>query len=294
MREGIVIRGIGGFYYVQIQNEVIQTKPRGIFRKEGVIVVPGDRVRISCPNEGDPAIEEIVERKNILKRPAVANMDQVLVVVSTTSPQADLMLLDKILVMAKQQDIEPIICINKIDIENQAVSKSIQNAYEAAGFQVVLMSAKTAQGFEVFQSILSNKISCLAGQSGVGKSTILNTFLGVQKMDTGSLSKKIERGKHTTRHVELVALEHGGYMVDTPGFTRLEIEDIPLELLQFYYAEFRPHQEQCKFSSCSHINEPQCGVKRELEQGRIDKGRYARYCTLYRDIVDAKKRQYKR
>jgi ribosome biogenesis GTPase / thiamine phosphate phosphatase len=293
MKEGIVVKSLGGFYYVEIDGEIIQTKPRGIFRKSEFIILSGDRVKVTQDAFSDGTIEEVFERKNVLVRPPVANVDQVIVVVSVKAPQADLMLLDKILVMAHKKNIPAIVCINKVDLDDHNLSLALKKAYELADYKVMVVSAIENHKIDDLKDIIKDKINCFAGQSGVGKSTLLNALMGKRVMETGNISKKIERGKHTTRHVELIKLAEGGYLVDTPGFTSFEIEDMELEELQDYFPEIIKVEDSCKFIGCSHISEPHCKVKEALDLGKIDQGRYERYCSLYEFVKKVKSNRYR-
>ncbi len=289
--EGLVVRAVGGFYYVKIDGKVIQTKPRGIFRKEGFVVLPGDRVKVTLSEGCDGIIEEVTERKNFFTRPPIANMDQVFVVISVKKPKADLLFLDKLLIMAKKEKITPVLCVNKIDIDDENLAQGLKSAYGNAGVEVILVSAKTKYGLDSIEAMLDNRVTCFAGQSGVGKSSILNAIAGKEVMETGIVSKKIGRGKHTTRHIELVEVAKDSYIADTPGFTSFEIKDITLEDLQNYYPEIKKYEEMCRFSMCSHIKEPDCRVKTALEDGKIDDGRYKRYCELYNYIKEEQLRR---
>lgn len=291
MKEGLVIKSIGGFYYVKIDEKIIQTKPRGIFRKDGFVLLPGDRVKISASYGCDGIIEEVLERKNFFIRPPIANVDQVFLVLSVKSPKADLLFLDKLLITAKKEDISCVICINKIDIDNENLANDLKISYSNAGYDVILASATTKHGIDSIAKKLDSKITCFAGQSGVGKSSILNAIVRKDVMQTGEVSKKIGRGKHTTRHIELVEISKESYIADTPGFTSFEIKDITLEDLQYYYPEINKYENLCRFSMCSHIKEPDCKVKRALEDGKIDEGRYKRYCELYKYIKNEQLRR---
>lgn len=283
MPSGTILKGIGGFYYVQTKGGIYECKARGIFRKDEIIPLPGDTVCLTAIDENKKtgSIDKILDRRSQLIRPAVANVNQVVVVISVKSPFPDLMLLDKLIIMAEQQNIDIVLCINKIDLGRDEECKGISDAYSKAGYEVVLSSSKSNMGLDQLKKSLDGRISVLAGQSGVGKSTLLNKIINCQVMETGKVSERIERGRHTTRHAELVKLGDDGYLVDTPGFSSFEISKIKFDELCFYYREFLDHIGECRFSRCSHISEPQCGVKDALSRGLIDTGRYERYIELY-------------
>jgi len=287
---GIIIKGIGGFYYVRTDDEIYECKARGIFRKDEITPLPGDIVSFTIIDEGykKGSIDKIHDRQSQLIRPAVANVNQVIVVISIRSPAPDLLLLDKLLVMAEHQNIDAIVCINKIDLVTDEEYSEIYEAYSKAGYSVILSSSKTGDGLDQLKKSLNGRISVLAGQSGVGKSTILNKIINSQVMKTGRISDKIERGKHTTRHAELVRVETDGYLVDTPGFSSLGIANIKYDELALYYREFESYTDGCRFTHCSHINEPQCGIKEAVSKGLIDKGRYERYISLYNSLKQQK------
>jgi len=283
---GIVIKGIGGFYYILSGDEIYECRARGIFRKNGISPLPGDRVVFEiidlCNNIG--ILDEIIERKTVLARPAVANANQLIIVISVNSPGPDYLLLDKLLIEAQRQNMNACICINKIDLDSENIHKEIMNSYAVTGFKVISTSFKTNVGFEDLQKLLEGRISVFAGQSGVGKSTILNTIMDSCVMETGELSEKVKRGKHTTKHAELLVFGKEGFVVDTPGFSSYSLEGMKRDELQFYYPEFSEHIKNCRFTGCSHINEPDCGVKDALEKFKIDGSRYKRYVRLFNEI----------
>jgi len=287
---GIIIKGIGGFYYVRKDDEIYECKARGIFRKDEITPLPGDLVSFTVIDEDHKkgTIDKIHERQSQLIRPAVANINQVIVVISIKSPAPDLLLLDKLLVMAEHQNIDAIVCINKIDLASDEEYSEICEAYSKAGYEVILSSSKTGDGLDNLKKSLNGRISVLAGQSGVGKSTILNKIIDSQVMKTGNISDKIERGRHTTRHAELVKVETDGYLVDTPGFSSLGIANITYDKLALYYREFQNYMDRCRFTHCSHISEPQCAIKEAVNEGLIDKGRYMRYISLYSTLKQQK------
>jgi ribosome biogenesis GTPase len=247
-----------------------------VFRKDGLIPLPGDKVLFTVIKEDEDTgfIESIEPRQSQLLRPAVANVDQLAIIIATKSPEPDFVLLDKLLVTAKRENIEPFICINKIDLDTEGNYVKIVESYKKTGYSTIAMSSKIDIGMEDFKKKLSNRITVLAGQSGVGKSTILNKISGWQVMETGNISEKIKRGKHTTRHAELFELSldnfglHGGFIVDTPGFSSIELVELDPGELQLYYPELNKYLGECKFRSCSHIAEPGCRIK-EMVSGKL-------------------------
>ncbi|HHW32207.1 MAG TPA: ribosome small subunit-dependent GTPase A [Clostridiaceae bacterium] len=290
MPVGIIQKGIGGFYYVITPDCVYECKARGVFRKNGMTPLPGDRVVISeiDSDKKTGVITEILERESELVRPAVANVNQLVAVVAVKSPDPDYYLVDKLLITAEYKRMRALVCVNKIDLDNENLRYEIRGGYEKAGYKVIFTSSCTGEGFDQLKEELKDRISVFAGQSGVGKSTILNKILNSQIMKTGVVSEKIKRGKHTTRHAEIVKLEQGGFVVDTPGFSMFEINDIQHKELNLYYPEFNRYPESCKFVGCSHISEPGCCVKAALGKGLIDPGRYERYVDLYKDLASRK------
>ena len=290
--KGIITKGIGGFYYVKAENnKTYECKARGVFRKSGLTPLPGDNVCIKVidENEAEGFLKEILPRKSLLFRPAVANVDQLIAVIAAKSPEPDLLLLDKLLITACKNGMKVCICINKIDLDPEKEYNKIKTAYEKAGYSVIAVSSKTGFNMDKILEMLSAHITVLAGQSGVGKSTILNTIIGNICMETGEISEKIMRGKHTTRHAQLFELTGGGYIVDTPGFSLLELSDIKYDELHKYYPDFNCMDETCRFRGCSHISEPGCIIKNKVENGIIDQERYQRYIQLYNTLKQARK-----
>jgi ribosome biogenesis GTPase len=286
----MILKGIGGFYYVKTKEGVFECKARGIFRKEGLTPLPGDMVTISAVDEKDKTgwIEEINKRESQLVRPAVANVNQIIIVIAACAPVPDLLLLDKLLITAEKLNLKVRLCINKIDMDENLEYRKTEAAYVKSGYSVLLTSSKTGTGFEKLRALLPGNITVFAGQSGVGKSTILNTILHSWVMQTGELSRKAERGKHTTRHAELLELSFGGFVADTPGFSSYELDDIEAEELELYYPEMRDKYGKCRFTHCSHISEPECRVKEAVEKGFIDEGRYDRFILLYNSLKQNK------
>ncbi len=293
---GIIIKGIGGFYYVETKTGVYECRARGIFRKDDVIPLPGDRVSISIIDEEEKTaiIDAIAPRVNKLERPAVANVDQVITVIAVKSPDPDFLLLDKLLIVAEREKINAVICINKIDLDSENEHVRIAEAYLTTGHKLIFTSSKTNLGYDSLRQALCGKVSVLAGQSGVGKSTILNKIIDTRVMETGNMSEKTSRGRHTTRHAELIKLNSGGYLADTPGFSSFELLGMEPGELQFYYPEFKEHAGKCRFTGCSHISEPGCSVKTALETGMVDEGRYDRYIKLYTLLKQSKEKRWKR
>lgn len=282
--EGIIIKGIGGFYYVKAADgNVYECKARGIFRNEKIIPVIGDNVRIETDG-AKGAVTDIFPRRTQLVRPSVANIDMLVLVAAAASPDPNLFLIDKMLINAQINGIQPIICINKTDLTE---GKELADIYTNAGYKVISVCAKENIGIDALLDAVKGKISAFAGLSGVGKSSILNILTG-NALETGAVSEKIQRGKHTTRHVELFELPQGGFVLDTPGFSSLEIHTIKADELQNYFPEMAQTKDMCRFRGCSHINEPDCAVKAMLIDGRMPQSRYESYKTLYNQLNSVK------
>jgi len=282
-KTGMVLKGIGGFYYVKTDTGIFECKARGIFRKiNSQSPMPGDNVEISVMEDtlkkrGN--IIRIFKRTSQLIRPAVANLTQVVIVTSVTQPQPDFMLIDKLLISAHCKNLKCVICVNKIDLEPNF---NMIKEYADIGYQVIYLScADDYKELNKLQQVLANNISVLAGQSGVGKSTILNGIVGKCVMEEGMVSSKIGRGKHTTRHAEVVELQNGGFIVDTPGFSCFELSGIHNNQLHLYYPEFQQYIGLCKFRGCSHTKELGCAIKQQVQNLSISQRRYNSYVELY-------------
>ena len=285
--QGKIIRGIAGFYYVNIEQKgIIECKAKGIFRNRKEKPLVGDDVEIEILDEEKKAgnIITILPRKNRLIRPAVANVDQAL-----SYPKPNLNLLDRFWLSMEQQEIPTIICFNKSDDCPPKEAAALAANYEKSGITVFITSTKTGDGIADFRKALSGKTTVFAGPSGVGKSSVMNTLFPEAKMETGEISEKIKRGKHTTRHSELFYLGEDTYVMDTPGFTSLELQKIEKEEIKDYYPEFMEYRDQCRFLGCVHIHEPDCCVKEALEQGMISKARYENYKQFYEEISTRRK-----
>lgn len=295
MPAGIILKGIGGFYYVESEGTIYECKARGVFRKDEITPLPGDRVTLSIIDTEKllGSIDEILPRESQLIRPAVANINQVVVVIAAKSPSPDMLLLDKLLITTEIKKLKAIVCINKIDLDQPGEYQGLIDLYTRAGYTAIPISSVTNVGFSKLRECLEGKISVFAGQSGVGKSTILNNVMNSLVMKTGNISEKIERGKHTTRHAELLKLNDCGYVVDTPGFSSFELSGIDLEELQLFFPEFSNFLNQCRFTGCSHINEPDCAIKEALQEDKIARSRYDRYTEFYKVLKEEKDNVYR-
>ena len=290
--QGKIIRGIAGFYYVHVvESGVYECKAKGIFRKDGIKPLVGDDVEIEILDEKDMEgnIMQILPRRNDLIRPAVANIDQALVVFAAAKPKPHFQLLDRFLVMMESKEIPAILCFNKSDIVDDAESASLKEIYENCGYPLLFTSAKEETNINELKELLRGKTTAIAGPSGVGKSSLINQLQSGVKMETGSISRKIERGKHTTRHSELIVLEEGSYIMDTPGFSSLYVGDMEKEELKYCFPEFSAYEGKCRFNGCSHTHEPGCAVREAVEEGKIHRMRYEDYTFLYRELQEKKR-----
>lgn len=290
--QGKIVKGISGFYYVHVvESGIYECKAKGIFRQQKMKPLVGDDVEIDIISEEKKTgnVAAILPRKNALIRPAVANVDQALLIFAAASPNPNFNLLDRFLVMMGRQDVPVILCFNKCDLITEEQKQEIEAIYEASGCKILFVSAKKELGLNTLQEILEGKTTTVAGPSGVGKSSLINLLAPEACMETGEISKKIERGRHTTRHAELIQLKGDGYIMDTPGFSSLYLPEMEKEELQDCYPEFAAYEPYCRFQGCSHISEPDCGVKEALSEGKIHPVRYENYCQLYGELKDRKK-----
>ena len=282
IQNGLIIQGIGGFYYVETADAVYECKARGAFRKEGITPVAGDRVEIAVNADGiTGTLQRVLPRKNVLVRPPVANLDQLAVVASIAEPAPHPLLLDKLIAIAEENEIEPLLVITKSDLQDTTEWEDI---YRKAGIDVYTVTVNNPQSAAPLRERLRGKITVFAGNSGVGKSSLLNVIEPNWQRETGEISQKLGRGRHTTRSAELFALPEGGYLADTAGFSALDMEKIhPIdkERLEDCFREFRPLFGQCRFTGCAHIHEPDCAVKAAVEAGEIAPSRYESYCAMY-------------
>lgn len=290
--KGKIVKGIAGFYYVHVvESGVYECKAKGIFRKEKIKPLVGDNVEIDVINEAEKTgnITEILPRRNELIRPAVANIDQALIVFAVTSPKPHLNLLDRFLIMMESKSIPVTLCFNKKDLADEKEWETLKEIYESCGYPVVFTSAAKEENIEQVRQILEGKTTALAGPSGVGKSSLINLLDPDANMETGEISRKIERGRHTTRHSELFSIGGETYIMDTPGFGSLYVNDFEKEDLKDYFREFRAYEGSCRFQGCSHIHEPGCAVKEALSEEKIPKSRYENYLEMYRELEQKKR-----
>lgn len=289
--QGKIVKGIAGFYYVYTSAGLIECKAKGIFRKDKIKPLVGDNVDIEFVDEGALTgnIVEILPRRNALIRPAAANIDQALVIFAIVKPDPNYNLLDRFLISMEKQNIPCVICFNKRDIATAKEKQELLKAYGGCGYQVLFVSGTKQQGVCEIQACLEGKTTVVAGPSGVGKSTIINALYPEANMETGEISRKIERGKHTTRHAQLFALSDDTFIMDTPGFTSLSLGDMEKEELQSFYPEFAEYEKNCRFGGCAHISEPVCGIKDALAQGKISRVRYDNYVVLYEELKNRRK-----
>lgn len=290
--QGKIIKGIAGFYYVNVvESGVYECKAKGVFRKEKIKPLVGDNVRIEILDEENKTgnIVEIFPRKNELIRPAVANIDQALVVFAVTKPTPHFNLLDRFLVMMERKEIPVVLCFNKKDIATSPEIAELEAIYEKCGYPIVFTSALEQENIEEIRRLLLKKTTAIAGPSGVGKSSLINLLQNQVQMETGTISRKIERGKHTTRHSELIAVDADSYIMDTPGFSSLYVNDFEKEELKYYFREFASYEGQCRFQGCDHVHEPGCAVKEALEEGKIHPVRYKNYLEMYTELKERKR-----
>lgn len=294
MAEGRLIKGIGGFYYVETADAVYECKARGIFRQKKITPLVGDLVSITVNERGENTIDEIKNRKNFLVRPPLANIDRLFIVASSISPSINMLVLDRLIAIAEYKGIEPIIVFTKSDLDDGY--KKYNDIYLSAGFKTIVCNNKNGDGTEKVAALLKNHISAFTGNTGVGKSSLLNSIDSSLSLNTGETSKKLGRGRHTTRHCELFKVA-GGYVADTPGFSTVDFEKsekIMKDKLPYCFREFEPYLTECKFlNNCSHINDKGCAIVNAVEKGIISKERHNSYIELYNEVKDIKQWQMK-
>lgn len=290
--QGKIIKGIAGFYYIHAENgQVYECKAKGAFRKQKIKPLVGDMVHIAVLDEAEHLgnVEEILPRKNELIRPAVANIDMALVIFAAAKPEPNFNLLDRFLCMMEFQNVPVTICFNKTDLVDEEKIEEYRRIYEPAGYRLMSTCTRTGEGVDAVKALLHGKTTTVAGPSGVGKSSLINALQSDVQMQTGVISDKIDRGKHTTRHSEIVPVMEDSYIMDTPGFSSMDVPGFEKEDLWTCFPEFREYEPYCKFQGCSHINEPDCGVKEALAEGKISSVRYENYKLLYEELKNMKK-----
>ena len=291
--QGKIIKGIAGFYYIYAEDDnVYECKAKGIFRKDNQKPLVGDNVEITILDqvEKEGNLVSILPRKNSLIRPAVANVDQAFVIFAADKPKPNFMLLDRFLIMMEQEGVPAVICFNKKDLVTEKEAGELYEVYKSCGYRVILSSTLDGEGTDEIREILEGKTTVVAGPSGVGKSSLTNLLQGEIKMETGEISRKLKRGRHTTRHSQVIPVGENTFLMDTPGFSSLYIMGMEEQELKDYFPEFRKYEEKCRFQGCRHIHEPDCEVKEALERGEISRIRYEDYLSLYEELKE--KRRY--
>jgi len=287
MTQGRIVKALSGFYYIQTEDRLVECKARGRFRKEGITPLVGDWAEISI--EGKKGIvEQILPRKNSFVRPAVANLDVLVLLVSQSIPVTEPFLIDRVTAIAGNQNVPVVICVNKTDLEADG---NLAKIYQKAGYDVVCTSAVTGEGVEALRSLIRGKVVAFSGNSGVGKSSILNCLCPELSLRTGEVSEKLGRGRHTTRHIELFALPDQTFVADTPGFSSFDTDQMEIVLkenLQYAFPDFAPYLGRCQFHDCAHLKEPCCAVRKALDDGLIEPTRYDSYGKLYEKAKEIK------
>lgn len=288
MQQGRILKALSGFYYVDTGTELLTCRARGKFRKDGITPLVGDRVEVRELGNGEGFLEKILSRRNAFTRPAVANIDQLVVIASGAIPKTDPFLIDRVAAIAALKECDVIVLLNKCDLDQ---ADALYEIYHAAGFPTLRVSAETGEGLEELKGLLAGKLSAFTGNSGVGKSSILNALDQRFQIQVGEVSDALGRGRHTTRHVELFRLDFGAEIMDTPGFSSFESEELNLELkhhLPETFPEFLPYLGECRFVGCSHTKEKGCAVLDALKKGEIQKSRHASYLRLYEELKPLK------
>ena len=287
--QGIIIGNVSNTYKIETTEKIYVAYARGKFKNRDIKPLVGDRVEIEVTDEekNEAIIEEILPRNNEIKRPKIANIDQIIFIISTKNPKPDLLMLDKQLAYAEKIHVEPVIVVNKCDLKE--IYESIKELYSKVGYKVIVTSAKQNIGIDELKQVLQNKISVFSGNSGVGKSSIINALFDKEKTQEGEISKKNKKGKNTTTDTKLYKLEKDTYIADTPGFSSFEISEIESTGLDKCFREFVPEIEKCEFVGCTHIKEENCGVKKAMQEGRVSTERYERYCSMYYELKEKEK-----
>ncbi len=294
MLQGIIVSSISNIYTVEVENKLYECTARGKFKNNEIVPVVGDNVEIDIIDEKNniAVIDKVIERKNYIKRPKLANLTKLVFVVSIKQPKPDLLMLDKQLAFAEFLGIEAVIVINKIDLEKEENVGKIKNIYEQIGYKVIITNAKLANGVENLKKVLDNNISAFSGNSGVGKSTLLNAIFDSTVTQEGEISNKNKKGKNTTTMIKLYKINNNTYIADTPGFGAFDIYEIETNDLYKYFREFVQYEKECEYVGCTHIKENECGIKKALEKGKIFSSRYENYVKIYNDLKDKEEHKW--
>ena len=292
--QGIIIENVSNLYKVKVDSKIYETTARGKFKKDEITPVVGDLVEIMITDEKkrEAVIDQILERKVYIKRPKLANITQIIFVISSKNPKPDLLLLDKQLAFAEYLGVKAIIILNKTDLDKQEEFKTIKQIYSHIGYEVFLTDAKKREGIGTLKQQLENNINAFSGNSGVGKSTLINAIFETDMTQEGEISKKNKRGKNTTTAIKLYEIDENTYIADTPGFSTFDISEIESKQLYIFFKEFKQFVNNCEFVGCTHIKEENCGIKRAVEDGLIEKTRYERFCKIYQELKEKEERKW--
>ena len=293
--QGLIVENVSNIYKVKTEsNDIFEATARGKFKKDEITPVVGDYVEIQITDEekNKAVIEKIQDRKVYIKRPKIANITQIILVVSSKNPKPDLYMLDKQLAFAEFLDILPIIVLNKVDLDDNNNFKEIKKIYEKIGYKVITTNAKQKEGIKELMQVLRNNINAFSGNSGVGKSSLINAIFDTNMTQEGEISNRNKRGKNTTTSIKLYEIDKNTYIADTPGFSTFNISEIESNDLDKYFKEFRDNIQKCEFIGCTHIKENNCGIKTAIEEGKIDIGRYERYCKIYQELKEREERKW--
>lgn len=292
--QGIIIENISNLYKIKTQEKIYEANARGKLRKEEITPVVGDKVKLEIIDEekNKAVIEEILPRTTYIKRPKMSNITQIILVVSSKNPKPDLLLLDKQLAYAEYLKINPIIILNKTDLDKNKEFEQIKTVYEKIGYKVIETIAKDQEGIKNLKEILQGNINVFSGNSGVGKSTLINAIFEKDITQEGEISKRNKKGKNTTTSTVIYEVNENTYIADTPGFSTFDISEIEYKELDKYFREFKPEIENCEYVGCTHIKEESCGIKQAIEEGKIDQTRYDRFCKIYNELKERDKYKY--
>lgn len=292
--QGLIVENISNLYKIKIEDKIYEANARGKLKKEEITPTVGDKVEIAVLDEENKKaiIEKIESRTTYIKRPKMSNINQIILVVSIKNPKPDLLLLDKQLAFSEYLGITPIIVLNKTDMDKKMESEKIKSIYEKIGYKVIKTIAKKGEGIQELKEILKNNINAFSGNSGVGKSTLINAIFSSNITEEGDISKRNQRGKNTTTSTKLYEIDQNTYIADTPGFSTFDISEIDYKELDKYFKDFKTFMDNCEFVGCTHIKEENCGIKYAVEQNRIEKSRYDRFCKIYNELKERDKYKY--